>query len=117
MKNLEFTTSQNVPMLVRIVLPGQYYGRDNVVLNDSKEHLVEFFDTRYPFFKNTDGEILGQFISRYYLTTLLESKNEGICLDGGNRIWDVDTNSFNKVIDYLVQFQNTLTKNSKPKIK
>ncbi len=49
---------------------------------------IEFYDTRH----DRDQCEWGQFISSYFLTTFLEVANDrrGICLEGGNRIWDID---------------------------
>lgn len=61
---------------VRIVKPGDRYGLKDCLVNDKGEELVEFYDSRY---MHTER---GQFVSRYYLSTLLErDKDVGLMLD------------------------------------
>ena len=54
---------------VRVVRPGDRYGRNDFLVHDKDESLVEFWDATYehdPRF--TPG--LGQFVNRYFLGTL-----------------------------------------------
>lgn len=67
---------------VRLVQRGDAYGLHDQLTHDKDEPLVEFFDTRYA------HTPLGQFVSRYYLGTLL-SCEDGINLDGGVPAWSV----------------------------
>jgi hypothetical protein len=64
---------------------------------DDKEALVEFYDGRYP--HTSDG----QFISRYYASTLLESEGSGRGLDlnGGVSNWKVDGTTMDLVRDWI----------------
>ena len=72
---------------IRIIRAGDAYGRDDCLLHNEKEPMIEFYDPRYP---HTN---LGQFVSRYYLKTLLDSRmqicNNGLCLDAGIKDWRV----------------------------
>lgn len=71
------------PLNVRVVHPGDAYGLDDVLTNDG-EAMVEFYDARYPHTEH------GQFISRYYLSTLNErAPGTGLDLDGGIPDWSV----------------------------
>ena len=70
---------------VRIVVKGEGYGVNDVIIHDSETPLVEFYDSRY-----TRINARGQFVSRYYASTLLESENRGgLNLDGGVAGWTV----------------------------
>lgn len=86
---------------VRIVRKGDRYGRDFCLTHDKEdEPLVEFYDTRYP---HTE---YGQFVSRYYVSTLLSDKgngpkNTGLCLDGGVPSWTVSAKDMDTVRAYL----------------
>lgn len=63
---------------VRFVPEGGKYGVDLCLTHDDENPLIEFYDNRYP---HTE---FGQFVSRYYLETLLDRKhpvNAGIMLD------------------------------------
>lgn len=74
---------------IRIVREGDGYGRNNpewAVTHDEAEPLVEFYDAS----QNPEvfGE-LGQFVNRYYITTLLEGENRGLALEGSVREWTI----------------------------
>lgn len=86
---------------VRIVRAGDRYGRDFCLTHDKEdEPLVEFYDTRYP---HTE---YGQFVSRYYVSTILGtdrygSGEGGLMLDGGVPSWTVSAQDMDTVRAYL----------------
>jgi len=81
---------------VRIVNNGQSYGRTGSLVHDRDDPLVEFYDSRYP---HTE---FGQFVSRYYASTLLDGSTGGLCLDGGNAdSWTVSPDGMMLVRAYL----------------
>jgi hypothetical protein len=86
---------------VRIVNTGDKYGRNDCLVND-KSAMVEFYDSRY-----TDGDFAdrGQFVARYYITTLLEGSQypNGLCLDGGIPAWSVSADGMKEVLEYIQQ--------------
>lgn len=90
-----FDASTRVTWLVRLVLEGQSYGRG--LVHDKAEPMVEFFDTRYPM---TD---LGQFVSRYYLSTFLQAcEDPGVfCLDTGSPDWSLSAKALTDVYAWL----------------
>jgi hypothetical protein len=74
---------------MRVVGDGDAYGRDMCLTHAGDDPLVEFYDRRWDHDADPDGERLGQFISRYRLSTLLEPARDGqtvfetgITLDG-----------------------------------
>tara|TARA_R100001086_G_C11745785_1_gene233851 strand:+ start:167 stop:448 length:282 start_codon:yes stop_codon:yes gene_type:complete len=74
---------------------------------DFDSPLIEFYDTRYDFDKDTDGTPLGQFVSSYYLSTLHgplrhHPTNRGVQLHGNEPAWTVDRESLAKVIRWAV---------------
>jgi hypothetical protein len=79
---------------VRVVNTGDKYGRDFCLTND-KAPMVEFYDTRYPHTQ------YGQFVSRYYVDTLLERDTGGLCLDGGVPSWTVSAEDMATVRNFL----------------
>ena len=82
--------------MVRIVNQNDRYGLDNCLTHNQAEPLVEFYDARYPF------TAYGQFVSRYYMTTLLDrSEAYGLDLDGGIRDWKIDRNTMASVMNWL----------------
>lgn len=78
---------------VRVVKKGDKYGRD-LCLTNTGETLVEFYDARYDFTP------LGQFVSRYYLSTLMSPDvypNSGLSLDLGIPNWTVTAEGMRQV--------------------
>jgi len=84
--------SNGVPFNSRIVKMGEKYGLDFCLTHDENEPLVEFYDARYP---HTE---FGQFVSRYYYSTLSEDPGQGINLDGGIDDWFVDGHQKDKAL-------------------
>lgn len=75
------------PITVRMVMPGETYGLNQALINDKGKPLVEFYDARYP------HTAYGQFVSRYYLSTLThhmhdeQYKTRGLDLEGSIDAW------------------------------
>lgn len=107
-----------IPMTARLVRPNEGYGRlgfrepgQYPMKNDSKDLLVEFYDKRH---NPSDDPIEGQFISRYYLSTLMDGKDlskpiHGLCLDGGIYEWQVDGKSFKDVLTWADNHRQRLS--------
>ena len=91
----------NQPWNIRIRVEGDGYGRDDAYTHEG-EPSVEFYDGRYT---EKFGQ-LGQFVSSYYISTLLEGKveNTGLNLDGGIDSWSVHYEAMNEVRDYLLSY-------------
>ena len=85
---------------VRIVNTGDNYGLNMCLLN-VKAPMVEFYDSRYPHTQ------YGQFVSRYYISTILSQDNRGgeysngLCLDGRVAAWHVSAEDMQQVITFL----------------
>ena len=85
--------SNGVPFNSRIVRKGDSYGLNNCRIHTNDDPLVEFYDARY------DHTEFGQFVSRYYATTLTgecewsfgnDSRETGLNLEGSVSDWFVD---------------------------
>jgi len=85
------------PWNVKILEQGDAYGLDNCLTHDGVEPLVEFYDGRYI----ENFGILGQFVSRYYVETILEGNNTGLNLDGGVESWSIGYEGMKEVRDFL----------------
>jgi hypothetical protein len=80
---------------VRIVNTGDKYGLNDCLIN-TKAPMVEFYDSRYPHTQ------YGQFVSRYYVETLLGSYYpNGLCLDAGVDAWSVSADGMLQVIEFI----------------
>jgi hypothetical protein len=85
---------------VRIVKTGDKYGRNDCLVND-KAPMVEFYDSRH---NHSDFDGRGQFVSRYYISTLTTSQYpNGLCLDGGIPEWSVSADGMKQVLEYIQQ--------------
>jgi hypothetical protein len=93
----QIITDRGLRFNVRIVAMGDLYGLNDCKVHDEVEPMVEFYDDRY---HEGFGE-RGQFVSRYYASTLLGHGHTGLCLDGGVPDWSVDTLGMLRVQDYL----------------
>jgi hypothetical protein len=85
---------QPLTWLIRVVEPGDRYGLNMCLTNNEDEPYVEFYDTRYG---HTD---FGQFVSRYYVSTIMEHKGD-LCLDGGVPEWAVSGKLIERVKKWL----------------
>lgn len=88
----DFIAGNGVPMRVRIIYKGDAYGRDGCIVAESDMPLVEFYDRRY------DHTEHGQFISRYYLKSLLDRGYGGLLLDGGVPAWQVSADNMSRTV-------------------
>ncbi len=85
---------------VRVVNKGDKYGLDFCLTHEEDKPLVEFYDVRYP---HTE---FGQFVSRYYVSTILGDdgygpKDSGLNLHGGVPEWTVSERHMDIVRAYL----------------
>lgn len=69
----------------------------NVRVVHQDNPLVEFYDSRYP---HTE---FGQFVSCYYVSTILESDDRGLCLDGGVPDWSISAKDMAVIRTWLKQ--------------
>lgn len=83
---------------VRIVSRGNTYGRDDCLTHNEDDALVEFYDAKQDPAKFGRR---GQFVSRYYLTTLLQDLPNGLQLEGGIPEWSISPKGMRDVHLYL----------------
>lgn len=98
MDNYITVVSHGIPFNVRLIKQGEKWGIDRCVTHDKIDPLVEFYDARY-----TKITSLGQFISSYYLSTLIITKScrEGLNLHGGEPDWYIDKQGMTEVFEWL----------------
>lgn len=105
MSNVLEVESGGIKFNVKIVREGDKYGLNNCLTHTNPATMVEFYDSRHPHTEH------GQFVSRYYLHTLLERElNQGINLDGGVEAWKINGEAMNAVATWLSS-QNNVNKN------
>lgn len=95
-KTHTFKAENGVTFLARRIDQDKSYGLNDCLTHGATDALVEFYDTRYP------HTAYGQFVSRYYLSTLQEhALDEGLNLCGGVPDWSSDAASLQAVVNAL----------------
>jgi hypothetical protein len=108
-RTTEITNNSDRKFTVRIVDYGDKYGRDMCLTHESGDYdfgpMIEFYDATYDFDKDVDGTPLGQFVSRYYVETLIDRHDEtvGLNLCGHEPAWRLDADSYNKVLEFATR--------------
>ena len=87
---IQITNDDGLTFTVRRVEFSDSYGRKFVLRHMKHDPLIEFYDTRHAFDLDEQGRVLGQFVSRYYASTLLAGRKTGLNLDGRVAAWSVD---------------------------
>jgi len=78
----------------KLIRAGDKYGLDDCLTHDG-DPMLEFYDPRY---QHTP---IGQFVSRYYVRTLLEGNTTGLMLDTQHSDWQVDQEQMTEIRDWL----------------
>jgi hypothetical protein len=102
-QSLDIPGANGVPFRAVYLPTGATYGRGGCLTNEGPA-MVEFYDMRYPQCALDVDVVAGQFVSRYYVGTLLDSHaaGSGLCLDGSNPTpWTVDGQAYTVVIAWL----------------
>jgi len=117
------TFTRDGKFLVRIVRIGESYGLNNCIVNDETHkffnghELVEFYDYRHKFDYSPNGKMLGQFVSRYQMETLINHVG-GLNLDGGIPEWSVSAFQMDSIIvPWLKRHVERINKPKKPHAK
>jgi hypothetical protein len=95
---LTITNDAGRPFNVITIRTGERYGRTNALTAD--EPMVSIYDASQD--KDVFGD-RGQFVSRYYLSTLADGAvDKGVHLDGGVPVWHISATNKAEVIAYAV---------------
>lgn len=96
---LQVVNNSGIPFNVRFLKKGEKYGRSNKLIHQEEEPLVEFYDARYI---SPEFGMFGQFISRYYVSTLLKDEEDyALILDGGVKDWVLSSENVKQVKQWL----------------
>lgn len=93
---------------IRVVEKGELFGASGSICHDQDEPLVEFY---YPRHATSD---LGQFVTRYNLSTLLNRAPAGLCLQGGIPDWVVYPDAMSEIVSWLNKVYATPGKGMPP---
>lgn len=92
--------SNGIPFRSRIIEQGDKYGLNDCLVNRNADPIIQFFDRRFNHSEN------GQFVSSYYMATLLNQEtNNGLCLQGGVPDWNISAASMDAVVSWLEEFE------------
>ena len=87
---------------VRVLLNGESYGLADCLVHDKLEPLVEFYDVKH---QQVGEWARGQFVSRYYLTTLLDRPPSHVKCDlslvGYEPAWTVKAYQMKKIMRWI----------------
>ena len=90
------------PWTIRIIDKGDAYGRDDCLIHENDEPTIEFYDGDNLFDKDeASGEVLGQFVSRYYISTIADGSKGGIDLMGYEPKWKIEHLMLDSVRAYI----------------
>ena len=90
------------PWRVRFVRKGDHYGHDHCLTHEEAEPLVEFYDRRFAGHTFPDE---GQFVSRYYVSTLLKRRGGRLHLDGGIEAWCISADGMREAMGHVAVWQ------------
>jgi len=96
-------SSRGINWTIRIVDHGDRYGLNDCLTHDKMDPLVEFYDQRH---MHTER---GQFVSRYYLTTLIARDQQyGLWLHGDVEAWSLTVDDMQKVNKIIAKYLKTM---------
>ena len=103
-KRIDIQGSTGSPMRVLLIPAGEACSNHlHLGVDPSEADLVEFYDGRYPHTPD------GQFISRYYASTLLEDPHTvGLDLMGYEPSWKVDGKTMKLVLNWITYHQSEM---------
>lgn len=88
--------------MIVVIFKGEKHGRDNCLIHEGEHPLVAFYDRRYLFDKDPDGNVVGQFVSSYFYGTLLEHPYlYGLDLQRNEPDWTISAKGMEKVFAFL----------------
>jgi len=107
MKTLDICNHKMRCFRVILIEQGEKYGLNDCLTHDKADPLVEFWDLTYKDAKDFGPN--GQFVSRYYRSTLLgidplfpeNKKGQGLDLLGYEPAWKIDAPAMDKVREWL----------------
>lgn len=84
--------------ILRLIREGEKYGLNDSLFHKGDDPLVEFYGPEHA---HTD---LGQFVTRYYASTLMEGQTgKGLLLDTGSPKWRLSEQARLQVVEWLAR--------------
>ncbi len=96
-------SSRGINWTIRIVDHGDRYGLNDCLTHDKMDPLVEFYDQR------SSQTERGQFVSSYYLTTLIDhDQRNGLNLHGAIPAWSLTADDMRQVNKITANYLKTM---------
>lgn len=106
-KSTKVINHKGIPFNILIISKNDKYGVDNTLIYEKDEPMIEFYDAR----KETLNK-LGQFVSSYYVSTLLKDRRKlednGLNLDMCVRDWNVSGVNMEEIFDWIYTNHSSL---------
>jgi hypothetical protein len=99
-KVIQVVNDRGIPFHVRLIRKGDFYGANMNIKHKEDEPLIEFYDTRFV----KGFTILGQFVSRYLLSTLVNHVGV-LSLHGTVDDWYITGQNMKSVNQWLVNIK------------
>jgi hypothetical protein len=95
------------PWTIRVIDKGDKYGLEDCLTHEDEEPIVEFYDADNEHtIDEPSGIMLGQFVSRYYISTIADGQRGGLDLMGYEPKWKMDAPVMDSVRSYLTAYDN-----------
>ena len=99
---IKVTLEDTIPWVIVVIFKGEKYGRDNCLIHEKEHPLVAFYDRRYLFDTDPDGNVVGQLVARYYYGTLVKRDGTyGLDLQGNVPDWKITKEGMEQVYKFL----------------
>ncbi len=100
-----YDNERGQPWTILILEQGDAYGLDDCLTHDKDEPTVEFYDADNEHtIDKPSGIMLGQFVSRYYISTIADGGSGGLDLMGYEPKWKMNALVMDSVRSYLMAF-------------
>jgi|TARA_B110000263_G_scaffold232888_1_gene229293 hypothetical protein len=100
-----YDNERGQPWTIRIIDKGDKYGLDDCLTHENEEPTVEFYDADNEHtIDKPSGIMLGQFVSRYYISTIADGGRGGLDLMGYEPKWKMNALVMDSVRSYLMAF-------------
>jgi hypothetical protein len=108
-ENTVITNADGKRFTVRTVNRNDGYGVGDAIVHEGDDPIIEFYDLDQD--PSKFGE-RGQFVSRYYASTLAHRGAGALPLDGGNPAWTVDAAAMTPVLELAHSVHRSCTDGS-----
>jgi len=104
-----YDNERGQPWTIRVLDIGDKYGREDCLTYDADEPVVEFYDADHPHTIDApSGTVLGQFVARYYISTICDGSTGGLDLMGYEPKWKINALTMDSVRAYIMSYAKSM---------